>query len=180
LALDWPSRQVVTVRHRPDANVASQQHDPEIYLSRTVNSIIDCRESQPPMTRRHSATIYALPAGVRLRARLRFTLHACGEEVRPDSDDDYRQRDRYAIAFGVLMLASLLLTVWYFSGVGPRPGHGTYYAAILAAVWGVFYAWGPLMQLPVLGPLLAMTARLTRTAAVALFFGYIYYQLWAV
>ena len=130
------------------------------------------------MTRRHSATVYPLPAAVRLRARLRFTLHACGEEVRPDSDDDYRQWDRYATAFGSLMLATLLLTAWYFSGAGPRPGHGIFYTALLAAVWAVFYAWGPLMQLPVLGPLLGTTARLTRAAAVALFFGYIYSRLW--
>ena len=63
------------------------------------------------MTRRHSATIHTLPAAVRLR----FTLHACGEEARPDSDDDCRRWDRYANASGLLMLATLLLTIWYFS-----------------------------------------------------------------
>jgi hypothetical protein len=132
------------------------------------------------MTRRKSATIHTLPAAVRLRARLRLTLYACGEEAPSDSDEDYRRWDRYATAFGSLMLATLLLTVWYFSGAGPRPGHGIFYTALLAAVWAVFYAWEPLRHLPVLGPLLAMTARLTQTAAMALFFGYIYYQLWAV
>jgi hypothetical protein len=131
------------------------------------------------MTHRHSATIHTLPVAVRLRARLRLTLYACGEEAPPDSDDDYRRWDRYATAFSSLMLATLLLTAWYFSGAGPRPGHGILYAAILAAVWAVFYAWEPLNQLPVLGPLLGTSARLTRAAAVALLFGYIYYQLWA-
>ena len=130
------------------------------------------------MTRRHSATIYTLPAAVRLRARLRCTLYACGEEARPDSDDDYRQRDRYATAFGSLMLATLLLTAWYFSGAGPRPGHGIFYTALLAAVWAVFYAWEPLRHLPVLGPPLGTAARLARASAVALFFGYIYSRLW--
>jgi hypothetical protein len=131
-------------------------------------------EGQTPMTRRPSATVYPLPAVVRLRARLRFIRYADDAEARRAADDDERQRrrDRHVLAFGALLVASLLLTGWYGSGAG----RGLLYAALTAA-WGIFYGWEPLRRWPVVGALLAAAARLAAALAVALLFGFLYHRL---
>jgi hypothetical protein len=80
-------------------------------------------------------------------------------------------------AFGLLLLATLLLACLYLSGAAGVERHDALYGALLAIVWGFFFAYEPLLKTRVLGPILARAGQAFVAAAGLLFFGFLYWLI---
>jgi hypothetical protein len=113
-----------------------------------------------------SAKIYRFPRPFRHRsvpsAPLRYA-------TRPYSRPD-------AGGFGLLLIVTLLVAFLYLTGAVSVARHDALYAALLAAVWSLYFIHDKLLRTR-LGLLLRRAGRLLLLAAVASFFGGIYWLI---
>jgi len=77
--------------------------------------------------------------------------------------------------FGLLLRATLVTAFLYLSGAVSVARHDILYAGLLAAVWGLYFASGPLLRTRLLGPALARAGQVFGIAAAVTFFGFIYW-----
>jgi hypothetical protein len=111
-----------------------------------------------------SAKIYRFPSTFRRRPIPPLT-------VRPVR---YRGRGVHADGFAVLLPATLVAVFFYLSGAGGMARHDGLYAALLLAIWGLYFFRPPLLRVRVLGPLLIGAGRVLVVAGFVGFFGGIY------
>ncbi len=102
-----------------------------------------------------SAKVYPFPRAARRRPVLPSTPQPVRYVVRPHTHSD-------GGAFGLLLFATLLLACLYLSGAGGVERHDALYGTLLAAVWGFFFAYEPLLRTRLLGPTLRAPARFSR------------------
>jgi hypothetical protein len=81
--------------------------------------------------------------------------------------------------FGSLLSATIPIAFLYLSGAITVARHDGLYAALLAGVWGFYFLHDRLLRIRVLGPLLIGVGRLLLFAAVAGFFGGIYWLIFS-
>jgi hypothetical protein len=75
--------------------------------------------------------------------------------------------------FGGLMLVTLLAAWFYLSEAAGMARHDVLYGALLTSVWSVFFAFGALLRMRVVGTLLACGA----LGGLAAFFGVGYWLI---
>lgn len=78
--------------------------------------------------------------------------------------------------FGLLLLVTMPAAFAYLSGAVQMARHDSLYAAVLAAVWGLYFSCDKLLRTR-LGPLLILVGRLLILVAAAGFFGGIYWLI---
>ena len=115
-----------------------------------------------------SARIYRFPRSFRGRPGLP-----------PERRARYRGRWDHADGFAVLLPATLVAVFFYLSGAGGMARHDRLYAALLVAIWGVYFFHPALLRVRVLGPLLIAAGRVLVLAGLAGFFGGIYWLIFS-
>lgn len=78
------------------------------------------------------------------------------------------------VGFTVLSFLSIVGAFVYLSGAVKIARHDALYAALLAAVWSVYFTHDKLLRTR-LGPLVARIGQLSLIAGVAGFFGFVYW-----
>jgi len=78
--------------------------------------------------------------------------------------------------FPLLFFATIVAAFLYLSGAADVARHDVLYAALLAAVWGLYFSCDKLLRTR-LGPLLMQTGRLLLLGGIAGFFGGIYWLI---
>ena len=78
--------------------------------------------------------------------------------------------------FALLFFSTIMAAFLYLSGAANVVRHDVLYAALLAAVWGVYFSSDKLLRTR-LGPLLMQAGRLLVLAGIAGFFGGIYWLI---
>ena len=87
------------------------------------------------------------------------------------------QSECRAGGFALLLVATLILALLYFSEAVSVERHDALYAGLLAAVWCLYFAHEPLLRTRVLGRLLVVAGRAMLAGTVAAFFGGIYWLI---
>ena len=78
--------------------------------------------------------------------------------------------------FSLLLFVTIPVAFLYLSGAVNVERHDALYAAMLAAVWGFYFASGKLLRTR-LGPLLVRAGQFMLLAGVAGFFGFVYWLI---
>jgi hypothetical protein len=79
--------------------------------------------------------------------------------------------------FSLLWAASVVAVILYLTGLAGVARDDRFYTGVLTAVWGFYFLHKPLLKVRVLGPLLVLAGRVLAFAAVAGFFGGIYWVI---